>query len=50
MALYVLDADSETPRQLEGKLVEQRIAGLALSPDGRRLLFVSNRERVDSAK
>lgn len=47
-ALYVLDADRRTPRKLEGDLMDPKLAGLALSPDGRQLLFVSDRNRVDS--
>jgi Tol biopolymer transport system component len=49
-ALYVLDADHRAPRRLEGELIDQILAGLALSSDGRHLLFVSNRNPVDSGK
>ncbi len=43
-ALYAFDVGRNLPRKLEKDLLDPFLSGLALSPDGRRLLFVSSRE------
>lgn len=43
LALYAFDVGRNLPRKLEQDALDPYLAGLALSPDGRRLLFVSIR-------
>lgn len=44
LALYAFDVGRNLPRKLEQDSLDPYLAGLALSPDGRYLLFVSIRE------
>lgn len=44
LALYAFDVGRNQPRKLEKDLLDSHLAGLALSPDGRYVLFVSSRK------
>jgi Tol biopolymer transport system component len=43
-ALYAFDVGLNQPRELEKDLLDPYLAGLAMSPDGRYVLFVSSRK------
>jgi Tol biopolymer transport system component len=44
MALYAFDVGRNQPRKLEKDSLDAYLAGLAMSPDGRHVLFVSSRK------
>jgi hypothetical protein len=44
LALYAFEVGRNLPRKLEKDALDPYLSGLALSPDGRYLLFVSTRD------
>ena len=44
LALYAFDVGRNPPRKLEEDLLDSNLSGLAMSPDGRYVLFVSSRK------